>query len=202
MTAHGLDQDDGAAAAAALFAERGYEAVAVLDVAQAAGVSEQTVYNYFPVKEDLVFDRSAEIQATLVSAVAARPPGSTAAEALRPVIHTLLDQIATTPAGHGVGGMPALAAASGALRRAALERSRADAAALAGVLAAQGASGAAAPLLGWALAGVFELLIEDLGQAQRNGEHPASIARRLRPVVDERLALLGRLEDPAAEPDS
>ena len=40
-----------AATAARLFAERGYEHVAVADVARAAEVAEQTVYNYFPAKE-------------------------------------------------------------------------------------------------------------------------------------------------------
>ena len=43
-------------AAARLFAERGYEHVAVTDVARAAEVSEQTVYNYFQTKEQLVTD--------------------------------------------------------------------------------------------------------------------------------------------------
>src|SRR4030081_1871330 len=44
-------------AAARLFAERGYEQVAVSDVAREADVSEQTVYNYFQTKEQLVTDR-------------------------------------------------------------------------------------------------------------------------------------------------
>ena len=39
-----------------LFGERGYDAVTVADVARAADVSEKTVFNYFPAKEDLVFD--------------------------------------------------------------------------------------------------------------------------------------------------
>ena len=43
--------------AARLFAERGYEHVTVTDVARAAEVAEQTVYNYFPAKENLVTDR-------------------------------------------------------------------------------------------------------------------------------------------------
>ncbi|SRR5713101_2451881 len=43
--------------AARLFAERGYENVAVSDVAREADVAEQTVYNYFPTKEQLVTDR-------------------------------------------------------------------------------------------------------------------------------------------------
>ncbi|GAA2212302.1 TetR/AcrR family transcriptional regulator [Nonomuraea monospora] len=37
-----------------LFAERGYDATTVTDVAEAAGVSPMTVYRHFPTKEDLV----------------------------------------------------------------------------------------------------------------------------------------------------
>ena len=42
-----------AAAALALFLERGFDAVTVADVARAADVSEKTVFNHFPTKEDL-----------------------------------------------------------------------------------------------------------------------------------------------------
>lgn len=44
------------------FAERGYERVAVSDVAREAEVAEQTVYNYFPTKERLVIDREEQVQ--------------------------------------------------------------------------------------------------------------------------------------------
>jgi AcrR family transcriptional regulator len=43
--------------AAALFLERGFDAVTVADVARAAGVSSVTVFNHFPQKEDLFLDR-------------------------------------------------------------------------------------------------------------------------------------------------
>ena len=49
-------------AAARLFAERGYEQVAVSDVAREAEVSEQTVYNYFQTKEQLVTDLDQLVQ--------------------------------------------------------------------------------------------------------------------------------------------
>jgi len=44
-------------AAAAMFMERGFDAVRVSEVAEACGVSEKTVFNYFPTKEALVLDR-------------------------------------------------------------------------------------------------------------------------------------------------
>ena len=40
-----------------LFGERGFERVTVAEIARAADVSEQTVFNYFPTKEDLVYWR-------------------------------------------------------------------------------------------------------------------------------------------------
>ena len=43
--------------AARMFVERGFDAVRVAEVAAACGVSEKTVFNYFPTKEALVLDR-------------------------------------------------------------------------------------------------------------------------------------------------
>ncbi|RSM48787.1 TetR family transcriptional regulator [Amycolatopsis balhimycina DSM 5908] len=40
-----------------MFLERGFEPVRVADVAEACGVSEKTVFNYFPSKEALLLDR-------------------------------------------------------------------------------------------------------------------------------------------------
>ena len=39
-----------------LFAEHGFDAVTVDQVAAAADVAKKTVFNYFPTKEDLVFE--------------------------------------------------------------------------------------------------------------------------------------------------
>ena len=50
--------------ATAMFLERGFDAVRVAEVAEACGVSEKTVFNYFPVKEALVMDR---LEATLAA---------------------------------------------------------------------------------------------------------------------------------------
>jgi AcrR family transcriptional regulator len=40
-----------------MFLERGFDAVRVAEVAEACGVSEKTVFNYFPTKESLILDR-------------------------------------------------------------------------------------------------------------------------------------------------
>ncbi|MHC1559126.1 TetR/AcrR family transcriptional regulator [Actinomycetospora sp. C-140] len=70
-------------AAARLFAEHGFDAVAIADVARAADVAEQTVYNYFPAKHDLALDRAEAIRRRLHALVVDRPTGSTPAAALR-----------------------------------------------------------------------------------------------------------------------
>jgi AcrR family transcriptional regulator len=58
-----------------LFTEHGFDAVPVAAVARAAEVSEATVYNYFPTKEDLVFQGMEVFEAELLAAVAGRPAG-------------------------------------------------------------------------------------------------------------------------------
>ena len=46
-----------------MFLRDGFDAVRVVDVAAACGVSEKTVYNYFPTKEALILDRFEDIDA-------------------------------------------------------------------------------------------------------------------------------------------
>jgi AcrR family transcriptional regulator len=67
-----------AATARALFAERGFDRVPVAEVARAADVSEQTVFNYFATKEDLVFWRLGAFEEQLVGAIRDRPAGDSA----------------------------------------------------------------------------------------------------------------------------
>ena len=55
-----------------MFLERGFDAVRVAEVAQACGVSEKTVFNYFPTKESLLLDRGEATMASLRAALAER----------------------------------------------------------------------------------------------------------------------------------
>ncbi|NUP75029.1 MAG: TetR family transcriptional regulator, partial [Sinomonas sp.] len=71
------------AAALGLFDERGFDRVPVAEIARAANVSEATVFNYFPSKEDLVYGGMQAYEEQLIAAVASRPEGVSAAAAFR-----------------------------------------------------------------------------------------------------------------------
>ncbi len=58
-----------------LFVERGFEHVRVAEVARAADVSEATVFNYFPTKEDLLYSRLEAFEEELLASVRERPRG-------------------------------------------------------------------------------------------------------------------------------
>jgi AcrR family transcriptional regulator len=70
-----------------LFAERGFDAVTVSEVAAAAGVSDKTVFNYFETKEDLVLEGRREVEAELIRALHERPAAEPVIETVRR--HTL-----------------------------------------------------------------------------------------------------------------
>ena len=64
-----------------LFAERGYDATSVEDIAEAAEVSPSTVFRYFPTKPDLViYD---DLDERMIEAFEAQPPELNAVQALR-----------------------------------------------------------------------------------------------------------------------
>jgi AcrR family transcriptional regulator len=64
-----------------LFAERGFDAVPVAEIAREAEVSEATVFNYFPTKEDLVFHRMEAFEQELLDALRDRPEGESIVQA-------------------------------------------------------------------------------------------------------------------------
>lgn len=56
-----------------LFAERGYRAVTVAEVAAAAGVTSRTIFRYFPTKEDLLLAPARHATGLLTDAIRALP---------------------------------------------------------------------------------------------------------------------------------
>jgi AcrR family transcriptional regulator len=99
-----------------LFAGRGFEAVTVAEIAEAAGVAKATVTNYFPRKEDLLLDTQAEAEHLLVEAIRTRPPGQPVVEAVRALLHRLLaERHALSVAAPGAARFGNLVAGSPAL---------------------------------------------------------------------------------------
>ena len=66
-----------------LFVERGFERVPVAEIAREAEVSEATVFNYFPTKEDLLYWRLESFEDELLKAVRERDPGESFLAAFR-----------------------------------------------------------------------------------------------------------------------
>jgi AcrR family transcriptional regulator len=66
-----------------LFAERGFDAVTVAEVARAADVAEKTVFNYFPTKEDLFYSNMEAFEERLLATIRERPAGETVLAAFR-----------------------------------------------------------------------------------------------------------------------
>jgi AcrR family transcriptional regulator len=188
-------------AAARLFAERGYERVSVAEVARAAEVSEQTVYNYFQTKEALVTDLDEPLQAELSRLIRERDPSSTPAAAIRAVALDSVDGIARVPVDQWRGELGYLAAISPTVQRLALEMSARQADALAGAIGDTGdMSPELAQLQAIALVGVFQIIVREAGQRTVDGQDQQQIATELRPAIDAILAELDRWFSRDAEP--
>ena len=170
--------------AARLFAERGYEQVAISDVAREAEVALQTVYNYFRTKEQLVTDQDGEIQDRLCELIRSRPPSSTPATAIRDSVLESVDGIRNLPPQIWRGEIGYLAAISPTVHRLVLELTDRQAAALASAISDTAAiAPEIAKLQGIALAAVFQIIISEAGQRTLNGQSQAKIADELHPIV-------------------
>jgi AcrR family transcriptional regulator len=78
------------AAALRLFAERGFEATTVADIAEAADVSPRTFFTYFPAKEDVLFAGAKDRIERLRDALAKRAPDESFLDALRRAARDIL----------------------------------------------------------------------------------------------------------------
>ena len=79
-------------AADRLFFEKGFENVTVDEIAAAADVGRMTVFNHFPRKEDMFFDRDEEARETLRQALRQRDSSVSPIETLRLLAHQLVRQ--------------------------------------------------------------------------------------------------------------
>src|SRR5215207_8860329 len=79
-------------AAMRLFAERGFQATTIADIAMAADVAPRTFFSYFPSKEAVVFHKVDRDLDGLASALRERLPGESAFEALQRWIDAMFDE--------------------------------------------------------------------------------------------------------------
>jgi AcrR family transcriptional regulator len=183
--------------ALALFAEHGFDGVTVAEVARRADVSQATVFNYFPTKEDLVYSELEVFEATLLGAVRDRGPGIPVAEVFRRLVVEPRGLLAVDApeAATRFATIARVIAASPALK--ARERQAFDrwTRSLAQVLAEE----AGAPpddVQAWvvanALMGVHRALVEYVRGQVLAGRHGPSLARAVRAEGERALAALER----------
>ncbi|QUQ66242.1 TetR/AcrR family transcriptional regulator [Kutzneria sp. CA-103260] len=172
--------------AARLFGEHGYDRVSVVDVAQAACVSDQTVYNYFPAKQDLVLDRADEYRERYRRTVVERPSGMSPAAALRALAREHLERHRGTDLAEARGALPAMCVSSPTIRRFALEMCDEHAEVIAAAITetCPGLHPAVARARAAALMSAFQMITDHLGRSVLAGEPPAKTADELAPAVE------------------
>ncbi|MFJ8627228.1 TetR/AcrR family transcriptional regulator [Kitasatospora sp. NPDC093550] len=177
-----------------LFAERGFDRVTVVEVARAAGVSPNTVFNYFPTKEDLFFDRQDAVVAHLAEVVRRRPTGVSAADAVRTDLLTAIaDGEPTVGLNPGMAAFWRIVTDSPALRARLLELGERAEAALAAVLADESGAADDDPLprvLAGAIAGAHRAVLGEIRRAMVAGEPAEQVRPRVETAVERAFGLL------------
>jgi AcrR family transcriptional regulator len=80
-----------------LFLLRGYDATTVDEIAAAAGISKRSFFDYFPTKEDVVLAWQDAFGGALAAALAARPSGEPAAQAVQTALVSVIGEAAAQP---------------------------------------------------------------------------------------------------------
>ena len=177
--------------AARLFTERGFDGVSVAEIARAAQLSEMTVFNYFPAKEDLVFGRMEFFEERLVAAVEQRAAGQSAVVAFGRAVATGNDQLAARA--DMIAKAATLIRSSPALQAREREVAERYTARLAQVLAAETGAGAddiEAQAVASALMGVHRGLLEYVRNAVMAGRRGKRLTTDATAQADRALARL------------
>jgi AcrR family transcriptional regulator len=181
-----------------LFATRGFDHVTVAEVAEAAEVSEKTVFNYFPTKEDLFFDEVPARAAAFAAAIRERAAGQSVLSALR----SLQDRDSSRLTSAEFATFARIIEESPALRAKELAVMRFFADTLADTLRAElGVSEVDARVAATALVGVHAQFFRQARRQALEGKHGPAAARKLRSDLARAYDLLehglGSLENSA-----
>ncbi|MEV4187853.1 TetR/AcrR family transcriptional regulator [Streptosporangium canum] len=181
--------------ATGLFVERGFEHVTIAEVAAAAEVSVNTVYNYFATKEDLVLPPEEASPQRLADIVRGRSPGE---PAVRAVLARLRDEVRRRDRKvgltEGFGRVLEMMQAAPTLtaRLGDLGGQMTDA--LADALAEETGAAPDDPLprvVAWQLGCVHSLVYTEIGRRTAAGESPDVIAEAVLRLLDAVESLLG-----------
>lgn len=194
-----------------LFREYGFDQVTVAEVARHVGVSTNTVFNYFPTKEDLFFDRQAEVEGHLATLMRDRAPGTCPVETIRDDLLAALQQDDPMLGLHpGALRFWQIIHDSPALRAREREIGERAEAALATALAEHPPRTASAPnnadlpmlaLLAGAIAGTHRAALREIKRRVMSGEPPAHARDAIAPAALQafNLLCLGLHADAAAQ---
>ncbi|MEV8633605.1 TetR/AcrR family transcriptional regulator [Streptosporangium sp. NPDC051023] len=83
--------------ALAMFSERGYDAVTIAEIAEAADVAKQTVVNHFPAKEDLLLAWHRPVEADVIDLIDQLPLGTSLPEFLKDELPRLFAHLPEMP---------------------------------------------------------------------------------------------------------
>jgi AcrR family transcriptional regulator len=171
-----------AAIARELFERHGYERVTVAQVALAAGVSEATVFNYFPTKDELFFGGGLEqFQAAMLAAVRERPAGESAITAYRRFTLQNIRHAADPNAAELILAGARIVASSQSLQARERELVAATTDALAETLATNTAGGRfEAWVIANALMGVQRAIVAEVRAEVLAGRHGTALTTRVR----------------------
>ena len=178
-------------AALRLFKERGFDQTTVAEVAAAADVSVKTVFNYFPAKEDLFFDRADEVEQIWLDAVADRRPDEPLLAGLR---RRVLSRFADHPNGPGVDFRKVLAGST-LLQARGQQMWASHEDAIAGALAERlgaGADDATARVLAHQVLSIHPMMLRMVELWTEQGEPPVEVRDRALQLINRAFDILER----------
>ena len=180
-----------------LFVDRGFDGVTVAEIARQAEVSEATVFNYFPTKEDLVFANLASFEGEVLEAIHRRPAGQSVVAAFGAVVVEPRGILASGDAGAGerIAAATRLIAASRPLlarERELWDQYTANLAALIAEERGLAADDVEPWMIANALIGLQRALVDDVRRQVLADVAPKTIVRRLRAQGRRALSVLER----------
>jgi AcrR family transcriptional regulator len=181
-------------AARTLFMKKGFDAVTVAEIAEAADVSEKTVFNHFATKEDLALAGSQERLDRTIEVLRLRLPGESVMDVFRRTTEATIVTIEVQPVDQ-ILAVPRMVRGAQSLQNRLLVDFERDARALTVVVAeAAGVeeTDVVAALVARAFAWTNRLIFRHAVVALLEGEDQKAVAARLRKEADRAYDQLSR----------